>query len=362
MTWDQPFPRICQWAALKSLGSWDSRQWQGQQNTSSNYHIIHDFCNHFILASPVLRKKSSIVVTEGLCSNHVTQEPLTISCQKLFYYKVILTVISAILEMGYFYISSSITFFSVQALVQLLHIHIHPSHSLRSRLQEVQIQIVFKFKLPLWFHHIKPLLRSNLWNEKRFLIQLPQMGYNSPGPESCRIRNSQTPLTHPCTHMQPQTNWPSLHALLTNSTPNKPVSKNWETLFSFPLSDIKEQPYPQDSQLCPCIAGLIFLIRSNDLENWAKFVVTEWWNSLSTCNIICKWMEWTFYFNISLFHFHNTMLSLGFSLQTTFSLRKCWKTVDNLPCMKTEIKNSIILFIIFRITNCLSCLQIQVTW
>lgn len=116
--------------------------------------------------------------------------------------KVILTGVGTILEMGFFIISSRIPFFFIQALVQLPHIHIHCSRSLRSRLQEAQIQIVFKSKLPLWFHHIKPLLRSNLWNEKRFLIHLPQMGYNSPGPESCRIRNSQTPLTHPWTHMQ----------------------------------------------------------------------------------------------------------------------------------------------------------------
>lgn len=203
--------------------------------------------------------------------------------------------------MGYFYISSSITFFFTQALVQLPHIHIYHSHSLRSRLQEVQIQIVFKSKLPLWFHHIKPLLRSNLWNEKRFLIQLPQMGYNSPGPESCRIRNSQTPLTHPCTHMQAQTNCPTLHTLLTNSMPNKPVSKNWEKPFSLPLSDKKEHTHPQHAQVCPYFAGLIFLIWSNDFENRVKFIVTvndtipclpvtslaNGWSELSVSKYLC---------------------------------------------------------------------------
>lgn len=224
--------------------------------------------------------------------------------------------------MGYFYISSSITFFFIQTLVQLPHVHIHPSRSLRSRLQEVQIQIVFKSKLPLWFHHIKPLLRSNLWNEKRFLIQLPQMGYNSPGPESCRITNSQTPLTHPCTHTQAQTNCPTLHALLTNTTPNKPLPKNWEMPFSLRLSDIKEHPHPLGR------SALSLFCRSNFSYSvkwfWELGKIhseCKWCDSLFTCNIVSKWMEWAFYFKISLLHFHNTTLSLGFSLQTTFSLR-----------------------------------------
>lgn len=104
------------------------------------------------------------------------------------------------------------------------------------------------------------------------------MGYNSPGPESCRIRNSQHPLTHspthPYTHMQAQTNCPALHSLLTESTPNKPVCNPREMSFSLLLSDIKEHPHPPQSQLCPYFASLVLVILSNDFENWVKFALT----------------------------------------------------------------------------------------
>lgn len=100
------------------------------------------------------------------------------------------------------------------------------------------------------------------------------MGYNSPGPESCRIRNSQTPLTHPCTHMQAQVICQTLHALLTKRTANKVMSGNRGTPFSFPLYHRKEHPHPQNGQLCSYFAGLIFLIQSNDFENRVKIIVT----------------------------------------------------------------------------------------
>lgn len=142
--------------------------------------------------------------------------------------------------------------------------------------------MVLQSKLPLWFHHIKPSLRSNLWNEKRFLIQLHRMESNSIGPESQRIRISPSP-SHPYIGVWTQTHTQMLNFLekLFKNFNVKVLSPHSLPLFFIKVSRLWYSS--KDVHMCPFVSILsyrdtqkineIFKIHLNKLVRWFVFEI-----------------------------------------------------------------------------------------